>query len=910
MAAEAIASVVLERLASVALNKLEEHFQLVMGAKNEVKKLTDSFQAIQALLYDAEMKKITNETANAGVSLWLQRFRDAGTDGASTSSNNKKIIRKNNKMGSYFSSCCSCFGKVALRHEIGSKIKELRIELDDIISDRDKLSLNSYLPPAGERLPTSSIIDESDIVATLAQLVFNEDGVKSHFDTVIWVSVSDYFDQTRIAKEIIRGAGVHVPEHLSGWNDDLHKLLCESVKKSRFLLALDDMWTDDDSKWEPFRVAFKNAAQGSRILVITRKKSVADMIGSNYSHLLGILSEKYCWQLLSRLAFRGKNADKVHNEAWINIGKEIANKCKGSAKVLGNHLRVKENIIDWQTVMDNEFIRLQEKAEDGRTNQHVDGTRSYCVSTAGSGGEAVGKEYFNRFIQPRIPCFFYFTWREKSENFEIAPVKTVVDVFAALHPPSLLGKLEIMNYRGSKFSNWIEMLPNLRNLELDHCDCVELPALPSLEHLSMLDMHQLKHIGPEFYGGDGHRAAFPQLNTLRISKAHCLVDLTLKSSRGFDIFPLLHQVDLDDCINLKALPAFGKLPSLEYLNISCLDNVKHIGTEFYGDGGGYAGGVPFPKLRKLVINGAPMLEEWDVFATAGAGPEGVDVMPCLGELELRNCGLKALPALGKLGLLKELYIRDVDNLKHIGSEFYGDAHAKRVAFPGLETLEICGADSLEEWAFGAEECADQITNIMPRLRKIEIRRCGALKKLPALGKLQSLETINTRQMHSLKEIGNEFYGLRTDVVTTSEAVFPKLYKLHLLEMQSLQWWEPGSTEGIMPCLRKLKMTECSNLKSLPQHLSNTLVSLSWNGSNSKIPPRLGQLKALQDLHIRRCSWEYVPTEIKDMHNLRTLDIENCRDLEASCTGDGWKIVSSTTLVDYVCLFQIHLYVDL
>ncbi|RZC47163.1 hypothetical protein C5167_040119 [Papaver somniferum] len=664
MAAEAIASVVLERLASVALNKLEEHFQLVMGAKNEVKKLTDSFQAIQALLYDAEMKKITNETANAGVSLWLQRFRDAGTDGASTSSNNKKIIRKNNKM-------------VALRHEIGSKIKELRIELDDIISDRDKLSLNSYLPPAGERLPTSSIIDESDIVglgkATLAQLVFNEDGVKSHFDTVIWVSVSDYFDQTRIAKEIIRGAGVHVPEHLSGWNDDLHKLLCESVKKSRFLLALDDMWTDDDSKWEPFRVAFKNAAQGSRILVITRKKSVADMIGSNYSHLLGILSEKYCWQLLSRLAFRGKNADKVHNEAWINIGKEIANKCKGSAKVLGNHLRVKENIIDWQTVMDNEFIRLQEKAEDGRTNQHVDGTRSYCVSTAGSGGEAVGKEYFNRFIQPRIPCFFYFTWREKSENFEIAPVKTVVDVFAALHPPSLLGKLEIMNYRGSKFSNWIEMLPNL------------------------------------------------------------------------------------------PLPAFGKLPSLEYLNISCLDNVKHIGTEFYGDGGGYAGGVPFPKLRKLVINGAPMLEEWDVFATAGAGPEGVDVMPCLGELELRNCGLKALPALGKLGLLKELYIRDVDNLKHIGSEFYGDAHAKRVAFPGLETLEICGADSLEEWAFGAEECADQITNIMPRLRKIEIRRCGALKKLPALGKLQSLETINTRQMHSLKEIGNEFYGLRTDV---------------------------------------------------------------------------------------------------------------------------------------------------
>ncbi|XP_026380852.1 disease resistance protein RGA2-like [Papaver somniferum] len=79
-----------------------------------------------------------------------------------------------------------------------------------------------------------------------------------------------YFDQTRIAKEIIRGAGVHVPEYLSERNDELHKLLCESVKKKRFLLVLDDMWTDDNTKWEPFRLSFKNAAQGSRILVTTR----------------------------------------------------------------------------------------------------------------------------------------------------------------------------------------------------------------------------------------------------------------------------------------------------------------------------------------------------------------------------------------------------------------------------------------------------------------------------------------------------------------------------------------------------------------------------------------------------------------------------------------------------------------
>ncbi|KAI3843135.1 hypothetical protein MKX03_011619, partial [Papaver bracteatum] len=138
-----------------------------------------------------------------------------------------------------------------------------------------------------------------------------------------------------------------------------------------------------------------------------------------------------------------------------------------------------------------------------------------------------------------------------------------------------------------------------------------------------------------------------------------------------------------------------------------MHNVKHIGTEFYGDSGGYADSVPFPKLKTLRIEGAHILEEWDPFETVGAaGPEGFDVMPCLCKLELQDYGLKALPALEKLRLPKELSIIDLKILKHIGSEFYGaggDDHAKRVAFLELETPQIWGADSLEEWAFGAEE---------------------------------------------------------------------------------------------------------------------------------------------------------------------------------------------------------------
>ncbi|XP_026442889.1 putative disease resistance protein RGA3 [Papaver somniferum] len=207
---------------------------------------------------------------------------------------------------------------------------------------------------------------------TLAQLVYNEAVLKSYFEKVIWVSVSDYFDQTRIAKDIIRGAPDHVPEYLSEWNDDLHKRLCESVKKKRFLLVLDDMWTDspeDVKKWELFRVAFKYAAQGSN-LVTTRKKSVAEKIHSKYSHPLGVLSKEKCWELFSYLAFhlQGKNANKKDIRVWKETGIAIAERCKGvplSAKILGNLLRQKYKIQDWKKVMDNKSIWDLENGEDG-----------------------------------------------------------------------------------------------------------------------------------------------------------------------------------------------------------------------------------------------------------------------------------------------------------------------------------------------------------------------------------------------------------------------------------------------------------------------------------------------------------------------------------------------------------------
>ena len=55
--------------------------------------------------------------------------------------------------------------------------------------------------------------------------------------------------------------------------------------------------------WDPFRIAFKNCVPGSRILVTTRKSRVAEIMESETTINLGVLSEEDCWSIFCNIAF-------------------------------------------------------------------------------------------------------------------------------------------------------------------------------------------------------------------------------------------------------------------------------------------------------------------------------------------------------------------------------------------------------------------------------------------------------------------------------------------------------------------------------------------------------------------------------------------------------------------------------
>ncbi|VAI00210.1 unnamed protein product [Triticum turgidum subsp. durum] len=157
---------------------------------------------------------------------------------------------------------------------------------------------------------------------TLAQLVHNDQRVVQHFELVLWVCVSDKFIIEEIIQSIIEVATMKKCDLTQ--METLQKELSRVLGKKRYLLVLDDVWNEDEQKWDAMRsLLCSHAGSGSAIIVTSRSDQVASIMGTLPLHHISLLDDDQSWELFHRKAF-GSEVEK--NEELISVAKNIVRK--------------------------------------------------------------------------------------------------------------------------------------------------------------------------------------------------------------------------------------------------------------------------------------------------------------------------------------------------------------------------------------------------------------------------------------------------------------------------------------------------------------------------------------------------------------------------------------------------------
>ncbi|XP_039787162.1 putative disease resistance protein RGA3, partial [Panicum virgatum] len=395
---------------------------------------------------------------------------------------------------------------------------------------------------------------------TLAQEITTLQRVKSYFDKIIWICISDEFDEERCTKVLIKS--LSGTEATSDNLDDLQQILASEVGKKRFLLILDDIWpnalNDDGCCWRKFCAPLTNVLQGSMMVVTTRFAEVANIVGTMDSFALEGLQNDVFWQFFKLCVF---GSEDYHIDPQLEqIGRSIIPKLKGAplaAKTIGRLLRKSLDPAHWNDILNSELWQLRQQESDILPALRL----SYM---------------YLPFNLKR--CFSFCATYHKDYNFDKSSLAEIWVAEGFVEPQ---GSIPLQHIGGQYFDDLVNLsfFQNLRGKYVIHDLMHDMAQLVSKEDCFVIKNASDMEMVPQ---NVRHLSILGSCNVnlsklLSLCKHKKLRTLLCNKSLGSDtLYPVmdrwfsgLQYLRVFFCASMKGLPeSIGNLKHLRYLEIS------------------------------------------------------------------------------------------------------------------------------------------------------------------------------------------------------------------------------------------------------------------------------------------------------------------------------------------------------
>ncbi|KAJ0478447.1 putative P-loop containing nucleoside triphosphate hydrolase, leucine-rich repeat domain superfamily [Helianthus annuus] len=399
----ALLPVVFEKLASAALKELARYEGLVA----EIEKCKDWLELIQGVLTQASQMK----TTNPAVKPWLKNLQhlaydiDDVFDGWLTEAMQRNFTHDseditNKVRKKLIPTCCTNFSSCT--NKMHGKLRQINARLELLARQRNDLDLkvkeetrpqnnntniglirpSAVSPsttvgrtaekvefvqkllvdnPSDQNFSIVPIVGMAGVGKTnLANFLYNEKKVKNHFaPNMVWVQVSGEFDIIGISQEIFEAVGGEATKAPRNFNK-LQEALRDKLSGKRFLLVLDDVWSESHRDWETLVGPFYTCAPGSKIVITTEKDKLFQNLGNK--PLIKQLGSLPHVDALSLFAFHALGVTNFDSHLSLKpYADDIVKKCDGlplALIALGKSLNSKEDEASWKKVLESEIWQL------------------------------------------------------------------------------------------------------------------------------------------------------------------------------------------------------------------------------------------------------------------------------------------------------------------------------------------------------------------------------------------------------------------------------------------------------------------------------------------------------------------------------------------------------------------------